>query len=325
MAEIFTKIQKILTSRDLKAKVPVDEKALVDDQRFLVIPCQDKQGKEWLLKIQALQIGDLGESFRNEVQFLSFAQKTEIASFVPKLLDAGEVSGKVWYLREFVDGQTLALAEGIFPYDPQILARVTPSKVARFFYELSHLSIKEARKSIPQIKRHDLDWKDHYRQYLETHPEIIQRLKRGDGEKTKLLKLLLQPPEEILKAYGWALNHDNLAPMNIICTPFGQLVFIDWENISVSFGTSHFDEFWSRSFLLPAWQNKLLEERLAKELDKEKFLNVFYFALIFGNVGLGDYFGEMFATGNMSRNDYQLALLMWKDIMGKAIKALSKR
>jgi len=331
MEKIFTKIEKVLTARGLKAKILLNKKALVDDRRFLVIPCQDGSGRDWLFKIQVLKLEGLGKSFRNEVQFLSFAQKTKIGAFIPKLLDSGELEGNVWYLREFISGQTLAASEDIFPYDPKILSKIKPILPASFFYELANLSVGDAIKFIPQIKRHDLDWKTYYSRFLKAHPEITKELEDGKADdyltplqQKKLLKLLMRPPEKVLTSYGWALNHANLSPMNIVVGIEGRPAFIDWENICVGFGTSGFAEFWYRSFLLPDWQNKFLEERLKLERRKEEFLKIFYFSLVFGNVGLRNYFRQIWLEGKLTKSGYRLAVSMWSKIIGEAIEWLYK-
>lgn len=329
MENIFCRVKKILEEKNLEAEVPIDESALVDDRRFLVIPCHDEEGKKWLFKIQVLQIEGLGKSFQNEVQFLAFAKKTKIGPFIPKVLESGEFEGKVWYLREFILGQTLASSEDIFPYDPAILSKIKPALPARFFYELGKLSVGEAVQAIPQIKRHDLNWKTYYLRFLKTAPEVIEKLKAGKADyltpnqQKKFLKVLLRPPENILTAYGWALNHANLSPMNIVLEAKERPVFIDWENICVGFGTSGFGEFWYRSFLLPKWQEKFLAERLALERKKD-FLKIFYFSLVFGNVGLRDYFRKIYLQGKLPKSAYRLALSMWSKIMGKAIESLDK-
>lgn len=269
MNEIFGQIEKILTSRDLIPQIPLDETALVNDRRFLVIPCKDRQKGRWLFKIQVLQLEGLGKSFQNEVHFLSFAQKTKVASFVPKLLDAGELEGNVWYLREFISGRTLADSEEIFPYNPRILSTVDPALAARFFYELSRISAKRALKAIPQIKRYDRAWRSYCWRFLNTNPLVLRNLKAGkinyltSNQQKKLLNLLLSPPEKILSDWGWALNHANLSPMNIVVTTQARPIFIDWENICVGFGTSGFSEFWYRSLCSPDWQEKFFQERLS--------------------------------------------------------------
>lgn len=330
MDEIFGQIEKILVNRDLKPQIPIDETALVDDRRFLVIPCKDRQKGKWLFKIQVLQLEGLGKSFQNEVHFLSFAQKTKVASFVPKLLDAGELEGNVWYLREFISGRTLADSEEIFPYNPRILSTVDPALAARFFYELSRISAKRALKAIPQIKRYDRKWRSYYWRFLNTNPLVLRNLKAGkinyltSNQQKKLLNLLLSPPEKILSDWGWALNHANLSPMNIVVTTQARPIFIDWENICVGFGTSGFSEFWYRSLCSPDWQEKFFQERLSLEKNKDGFLRIFYFSLVFSNIGLGDYFNQLFKAGKLSQSDYRLAYRMWSKVMGEAVEGLAR-
>lgn len=323
MSDLFPKVKKFLQENNLKPLDAVDESSLVDDKRFLIISCLDKVGKKWLFKIQYLDAPQIGGNFLNEVNFLKLADRyKEIVDWVPLIADFGWLLGKIWYLREFIDGQILGKDEDTFPYDSDILSKLDSMKVARFFYNLAKIPLSEVLHDIPGIKRYDSKWYNLDQKLLKNHPAVLKlQAQKTDyfikEEQKRLFNLFLKPPQNVLLPSSWALSHANLSPTNIIFKKPRNLIFIDWENICWGFKTSSFAEFWYRCLKLPAFQDELFQSRLKLEEEKEDFLRVFYFSLMVmafsttpmlpENSGLIEYLIKHYNKGKIEKKVYEQA------------------
>lgn len=328
MEDFFDQIRQLLDKKKLKAEVEINETALVDDRRFLVIPCLDGEGQRWLFKIQYLVWENLEENFVNEVKFLGMIQNhQEIASQVSKMKDSGWLSGKIWYLREFVEGEMLGRNEDVFPYDPEVLAKLDISATARFFYNLAKIPLSEVLLAIPGIRRYDLDWQSSHENFLKNHPAALKLKEKkmlylSVGEQERLYNLLLNPPKKILEPGSWALNHANLSPTNILFQKGRGLIFIDWENICWGFRTSGFGEFWYRCLANLKIQQAFFQARLEMEKEKKEFLQIFYFSMVVGNPGLLDYLNNLFQRGKIEKRLYENAVLMLLKVLREGMEAL---
>lgn len=328
MREIFAQVKKLLERNKLQAKVPINETALVDDRRFLVIPCQDSRGKTWLFKIQYLNTPQIGGNFLNEVNFLKLAQKyPQVASHVPLMKDFGWSEGKIWYLREFIEGQLLGKDEDTFLYDAKILSLLDPEALVGFFQALTQIPLNAVLPMIPQIKRHDLVWQAPNQKFLEEHPLLFKLKEKKMAyftkeEQKRLFRLLCHPPRVILSPTSWALNHSNLSSTNILFSPTRNLVFIDWENVGWGLKASDFGEFWLRAFTLPKFQADFFQACLKVAKQKEEFLAGFYFAFAVGSVYVTDYLTSLYQRGKMEKRAYEKVISIFNQTIREGMKVL---
>lgn len=326
MSSLFFKVEKLLKRLKLQPKVAVDETALVDDRYFLIIPCQDKNGQKWLLKIQYLGEPTPERNFLNEVNFLKLAQKyPQVAAHVPLMKDFGHLEGKIWCLREFIEGQLLGKDDDTFPYEAKILSRLDPQVVVGFFQALTQIPLKKVLPVIPRIKRHDLTWRAKDQKFLEDHPSLFKLKEKkmeyfSKEEQERLFHLLCHPPRAILSPTSWALNHSNLYSTNILFSPSRNLVFIDWETVGWGLRASDLGEFWLHSFTLPKFQTDFFQACLKTAKRKEEFLAGFYFAFAVGSAPFTDYLISLYQKGKMEKRTYERIISIFSQTIREGMK-----
>jgi len=311
------RIKKILADYRLELILPVAN--LAHKERFFVHKIKDENGKMYTIKyLRQIETAekDVLLKFNNEVLFLEYIGKQSIFSkqMTQKVLAHDFSEG--WRIAEYLDGERISKTNDFYPYNPDLLKKISPEVIVNFFYQLQQIDLEDIKKEIPTLPIYGLEKHLEYYRKMEPAGYILDNLKNNrygflSGEESALLLKIYQNPGELyFSKQGMA--HSDLNPENILVN--GQDFYVlDWENVGIGQRMNDFVSFWARSYLNPVFQKELFEKMQAKFIDKEEFSGEFYRSYLLSFLGIYEFQCLNRSLKRIGTKEFERAIKFIKD------------
>jgi len=237
------------------------------------------------LKIRLQNDREVARDLDREVELFRFLEKNVSTNkiSVPPVLTFGKYRNLQWYLRRYQDGTLAGQMKDDHGFSKKFLDKVFPREFAEAISDYQNCDLKEVRKL--RLHYHGNWW---YRRDFDFYRKnFLAGFIRSDLNDNFLSKGEVEEIDELLKKSGKLLDreakylcHGDLYPNNVLITPEGKIVFLDW-------GISNFNNpaFDVAFVYLGAWRSKkwredFLKHYLMRQKNRKNFAEFFRRSLI---------------------------------------------
>jgi hypothetical protein len=195
-------------------------------------------------------------------------------------------TGRTWYIREYLDGQTQNIQHSNFVFKPEFFAPHSIAWIVKFFGGLQQLSRRLPPKLRPLYAKHT----------LKTNLELIGWRKVpgliGSADATERIINFLKPYHKTFDNNQTVITHYEPYASHFFRHGPSGFYMIDWENVDCGTPAHDVSVIWHRAFLHPKWQKDLWREFYKATPYPKQFEELFKVEIVLQCIHNLDYFNR---------------------------------
>jgi len=201
------------------------------------------------------------EKFSREILFLNFIKQSkykELKKATPYIYTSN-IDTRVWYIREYLTGQTQNINEGNIRYKDAFFTTKNYNWFLKTFNQLQSIKKENLPNNFKKLlfppQTLEYLWK-----FIGPFYENLDRFVKHKGATNQIHKIF-QSHSKIYKASPRILAHQEVYSPHILISK-KYIKLIDWENIGWALPTHDIVTIWMRAHKHPKWQAKLKNDFL---------------------------------------------------------------